>query len=247
MKTTTFDTPNNIPPSNENTTTFSKNKNKEQSPDIEIIALKYPDLPPNANNTMTQRTIRRVTAAVIVNYRIITPVTLQLRPSKRSTNLNVLKAHKNIFSAMKLIDSTLKLIIFQNETIDTTSKGVGNGNGNEKVTPFAYEIRISPDNANMLKNLLCNISNEGNSNLRFIPYGMQSISKQGTMRNIILHHNIFLQNMTIVHIVNISNNEKDNVQKLFESSLYFSRFEPTRKVSEGIYSLVTNRIVLTKA
>ena len=119
-KTTTFDTTNNISPSNENTTTFNKNKNKEQRPEIEIITLKYPESPPNANNTMIQRTIEIVTATVIVNRRITTLVTLQLRHSKGSTHLNVLKSHKNIFSAMKLIDPTLKLITFQNETIDTT-------------------------------------------------------------------------------------------------------------------------------
>ena len=48
---------------------------------------------------------------------------------------------------------------------DLYSKEVGDGNGNEKVTTFAYEIRTSPTNANMLKNLLCKISNEGNSKL----------------------------------------------------------------------------------
>ena len=81
----------------------------------------------------------------------------------------------------------------------------------------------------MLNNLLCKISNEGNSKLIFIPCGIQSFSIQGRMRNIILQHNIFLQDMAIVPMVNISNNEKDNERKLFESSLYFSRFEPTRK------------------
>ena len=67
------------------------------------------------------------------------------------------------------------------------------------------------------------------------------------MRNIIHQHNIFRQNMAIVPIVNIYNDEKDNVKKLFESSLYFSGFEPTRKVSEGMYLLVTNISVLNKA
>ena len=52
-KTTTFDTPNNIPPSNENTTTFNSNKNTERRPEIEIMTLKDPQLPPNASNTMT--------------------------------------------------------------------------------------------------------------------------------------------------------------------------------------------------
>ena len=384
-KTTTFDIPNNNPPSEKNNTPDKGNKNPEKIPEIEVMTLKDPEITPNANDTMTQRTIEVATAAVIVNHRITTPVTLQLRPSKGSTNLNVLKAHKNIFSAMKLIDPTLKLITFQNEIIDTTdqfpssaleytnkfknfhkdpktsrvyishkiesaiplgeikygnrqqlsnifdtlvsnnaflnlnkfsthkehsigfftninpkvtlrdnfrneiqnelmwidlddeesapmvhqikdssgkltgkqkiiipafdlySKEVGDGNGNERVTTFAYEIRTSPDNANMLKNLLCKISNEGNSKLRFIPYGIQSLSKQGTMRNIILQHNLFLQNMAIVPIVNISNAEKEQVKKLFESSLYFSGFEPTRKIAEGMYLLVTNKSVINKA
>ena len=132
-------------------------------------------------------------------------------------------------------------------TFDLYSKEIGDDNGNERVTAFTYEIRTSPDNANMLKNLLCKISNEGNSKLRFIPYVIQSLSKQRIMRNIIIQHNLFLQNMAIVPIINISNDEKDNVKKLFESSLYFSGFEPTRKASKGIYLLVTNKSVLNKA
>ena len=111
-KTITFDTSNNIPPSIENNTSAKGNKNPEEIPEIAVMTLKDPEITPNANVTMTQRTIEVATAAVIVNHRITTPVTLQLRPSKGSTNLNVLKGHKNIFSAMKLIDPTLKLITF---------------------------------------------------------------------------------------------------------------------------------------
>ena len=71
------------------------------------------------------------------------------------------------------------------------SKEVGDGNRNERVTTFAYEIQTSLDNANMLKNLLSKIYHEGNVKLRSIPNGMQSSSKQGTMKNIILQQNIF--------------------------------------------------------
>ena len=127
------------------------------------------------------------------------------------------------------------------------SNEVGDGNGDESVTTFAYEIRISPTNANMLKNLLCKISNEGNSKLRFIPYGIQLLSKQGTIHNIILQHNIFLHIMAIVPIVNISIKEKENMKKLFESSLYFSGLGPTRKESEGMFLLVMNESILNKA
>ena len=75
-KTTTFDTSTDNPQSKENITIVDEEKNKDQSPEIEIITLKDPELPPNANNTKTQRTIEIATAAVIVNNRITTPVTL---------------------------------------------------------------------------------------------------------------------------------------------------------------------------
>ena len=92
---------------------------------------------------------------------------------------------------------------------DQYSKNVGDGNGNDRVTTIAYEIRTSLDNANMLKNLLCKIPHEGNSKLRFIPYDIQSLSKQGTMRNIILQRIILLQNIAIVPLINIDISEKE--------------------------------------
>ena len=67
------------------------------------------------------------------------------------------------------------------------------------------------------------------------------------MKNIILQHNIFLQNMTIVPIINIKDNDKEHIKKLFESSLYFPGFEATRKISEGMYLLITNKNVTNKA
>ena len=92
-KTTTFATSTDNPQSKENITIVDEEKNNDQRPENEILTLKDPELPPNANNTMTQRTIEIATAAVIVNHRITTPVTLQLRPSKGSTTLNALKPH----------------------------------------------------------------------------------------------------------------------------------------------------------
>ena len=84
--------------------------------------MKDPELSAEENNTMTQRTIEVATATVIVNNKITTPVTLQQKPSKDTTNLNVLKVHHNISSAMKLIDPTLKIITFQNKTIDISNQ-----------------------------------------------------------------------------------------------------------------------------
>ena len=41
--------------------------------------------------------------------------------------------------------------------------------------------------------------------------------------------------------------KKEQIKKLFESSLYFSGFEATRKTSEGMYLLIINKSVITKA
>ena len=60
--------------------------------------------------------------AVSINKRITTLVTLQLPPSKGSNILNVLKAHKNTFFTMKLIDPIFKLTTFQKETINTSNQ-----------------------------------------------------------------------------------------------------------------------------
>ena len=53
--------------------------------------------------------------------------------------------------------------------------------------------------------------------------------------------------MVILPIVNIYNKEKENMKKLFESSLYFSGLGPTRKESEGMFLLVMNKSILNKA
>ena len=88
-KTTTFDTLNTTPPSDENVTTSEGNKNKEETPEIDVIVLKIPELLAEANITLTPRSIEIATAAVIVNIIITTLVTLQLRTTEGSTNLNV--------------------------------------------------------------------------------------------------------------------------------------------------------------
>ena len=114
--------PNTTPLSDENVTTSERSKNEEEIPEIDIMVLNDPGVPAETNTTITQRTIEIATAAVIVNNRLTNPVTFQLLPIKGNTNLNVLKAHTNIFSAMKLIDLTIKLITFQNEIIDISDQ-----------------------------------------------------------------------------------------------------------------------------
>ena len=92
----------------------------------------------------------------------------------------------------------------------------------------------------MLKHLLCKISNEGNTNLKFIPYGIHAVSKAGTMRNIILQHNIFLKNIAIVPIVNIQDNDAEKVKNISINFSISQDGNPQNKQQKvNIYSSLT--------
>ena len=55
----------------------------------------------NDNESKIQRTIQVATVAVIIKKYITTSVTLEIRPNKGKSNVNVVLAHRNIFSAVK--------------------------------------------------------------------------------------------------------------------------------------------------
>ena len=66
------------------------------------------------------------------------------------------------------------------------------------------------------------------------------------MKNTILQHNMFLQNMAIIPIINIKDNEK-NKSRNFLNRLFTFRVSKPQKISEGMYLLITNKSVITKA
>ena len=80
----------------------------------------------NDDNTKLDRTLQLATPSVIVNKRITTPVTLELRITHGSSNLNVARAHRNIFISIKMKDPTLK--ITSNETVIDTELQFPDGN-----------------------------------------------------------------------------------------------------------------------
>ena len=95
------------------------------TPQNDLPTLKIPvEIDDVDNNTLptsllTQRTIEVASAAVIINNRIATPVTLQIRPKSGKSSIEIIQVHRNIFHAMKMIDPPLKIITFQNKSIDT--------------------------------------------------------------------------------------------------------------------------------
>ena len=91
------------------------------TPQNDLPTLKIPvEIDDVENSTLPsslspQRTIEVASAAVIVNNRITTPVTIQIRPKSGKSSIEIAQVHRNIFHAMKMIDSTLKIITFQTQ------------------------------------------------------------------------------------------------------------------------------------
>ena len=73
----------------------------------------------------------------------------------------------------------------------------------------------------------------------FIPYGLNTITTDNTMRQIILTQNTFLSNMAIVPINGILQNNEPHVMESFKRSMSFTAMELTRKSSEGRWFLIT--------
>ena len=125
---------------------------------------------------------------------------------------------------------------------DLYSKNIGHGNGDQRISTFAYEIRTTPDHAVTLKNILCKISMTESTELTFIPYGMDSLGqdKRDITRSMIIKQNTFLAEVAIVPIFGVQKEEEDKFYEIFSNALYFTGLEPTRKTKEeGKYLLIT--------
>ena len=68
----------------------------------------------------------------------------------------------------------------------STAKKQATGQEKNRLTTFAYEIRTAPNNTTMLENLLCKISPETTNDFKFFLYGLDTITKKETMREIII-------------------------------------------------------------
>ena len=118
---------------NDKTIPGSKKKNTITQPAKSVVITPQDDLPTlktpveiddvdtntSPASLLIQITIEVASTAVIINNRITTPATLQIRPKNGKSSIEIAQVHLNIFHAMQIIDPTLKIITFQNESIDT--------------------------------------------------------------------------------------------------------------------------------
>ena len=72
----------------------------------------------NDEQQKMEQTSHIATQAVIINKRVTNPFTLAIRPTHGCSNLNVVVAHRNVFIAMKMKESALK-VLTETKTIDT--------------------------------------------------------------------------------------------------------------------------------
>ena len=112
---------------------------------------------------------------------------------------------------------------------DLYSKEVGACSGHNRVTIFAYEIRTSPDNSTMLKNVLCKLSEANFNDIKCIHYGLDNMTQNNTMREITIQQNTFLDTVKIVPVFEITDNEKEQVQDILRHSQFFTGMKPIRK------------------
>ena len=90
-------------------------------------------------------------------------------------------------------------------------KEVGDDTGHKRIITFAYEIGTSLDNATMLKQILCKTSSESSSDIKFILYGLNTLTKKEAMREIVNQQNVFLSEAKIVPIFGIMSHDKQQV------------------------------------
>ena len=66
------------------------------------------------------------------------------------------------------------------------NKSFGSGTGTERITSNVYKIRTSPDNAVILKIIICKVSHpDNNPTIQFIPYIIHGITNKDIYKALI--------------------------------------------------------------
>ena len=94
----------------------------------------------------------------------------------------------------------------------------------------------------MFKTLLYNITSEITNDICFIPYGLNILTKNETMREISIQWSVVTNGAKNVPVFDIIPLFKQQVVKILGKPFYFMRIGPTKKIApEGRYLLVTTK------
>ena len=132
---------------------------------------------------------------------------------------------------------------------DIHHKEFGTGTGNEKNKCNAYEIRKSPDNAAILKSILCKSSHsDTHPTIQFIHYGIQGITNKDIYKIIIKKQNAFIVDSSIIQIYDIEERELNKFKQLIKTTMYLQDIESTHESrTKGKYFLITTKSDYKKA
>ena len=92
---------------------------------------------------------------------------------------------------------------------DLSTKRIGFGNGTNRVTTVAYEVKCHPNHSTILKSLLIKASvldplPPSDTNIHFIPHGLIQSTDATTVKNQFTQQNRFLAQTGIIPIFNIT-------------------------------------------
>ena len=91
-----------------------------------------------------------------------------------------------------------------------------------------YEIRISPDNAAILKSIIYKASHpDNNPTIQFISYGIQGITNKDIYKTIIKKQNAFISISSSIPIYDIEEKDVNKFKILIYNSMYIQEIEET--------------------
>ena len=110
-------------------------------------------------------------------------------------------------------------------------------------------MRASPDNAAILKGILCKASHPNNHpTIQFSPYRIQGITNKDIYKTIIKKQNAFIAGSSIIPIYELEERDLNKFKKLIETAMYIQDIELTHETTtKGEYFLITTELDYKKA
>ena len=163
-----------------------------------------------------------------------------------SGSISMMKTHKKLMRDTATGKNTTQEIVIP--AFDIHNKEFGSGTGDERITSNVYEIRTSPDNVAILKNIICKASyTDNHPAIQFIPYGIQGITNKDIYKTII-KKNALIADSSIIPIYDIEEHDLHNFKQLIETTMYIQHIESTHEsTTKGNYFLISTKIGYKKA